>query len=307
MRIAVTGANGLVGLAVCTEAARQGFVPIGVVRSQESAASLRAAGVHAEIVPQLHDRTLVGALQGADAVLHLAQIGKQTTTETFEHVNIDGTRSVIEAARRAGVRRVAYFSGLGVAHYGMTRHCTNAYFLSKLACEVELFRSGLEHTVFRPSYIVGPGSGFLRSLLREMEAGELTRVGDGQYRLQPIALQDVAQLVLAALQRPVEQIPCVYDLVGPEPISFNQLLSRLGEHAHALGRRIEYRVREVAVDEAMRQARSSGYRGMRGDDLDCLLCDEVSDPVPLERLLGRSLTPLDAALEAALQTSDEAH
>jgi hypothetical protein len=42
---------------------------------------------------------------------------------------------------------------------------------------------------------------------------------------------------------------------------------------------------------------------MLPDELDCLLCDEVSDPAPLESLLGRSLTPLDEALAAAVRAA----
>ena len=42
---------------------------------------------------------------------------------------------------------------------------------------------------------------------------------------------------------------------------------------------------------------------MLPDELDCLLCDEVSDPAPLEALLGRRLLPLDEALAAAVRAA----
>jgi hypothetical protein len=71
--------------------------------------------------------------------------------------------------------------------------------------------------------------------------------------------------------------------------------------ARALGRPAEFRVREVPVAEAERLARAGGYRGMLADELDCLLCDEVSDPTPLVALLGRPLLPLDEALAAAVR------
>ena len=64
------------------------------------------------------------------------------------------------------------------------------------------------------------------------------------------------------------------------------------------------RVREVAIAEAQRQSRGpAGYQGMGPDELDCLLCDEVSDAAPLEALLGRQLTPLDEALAAAVRAA----
>jgi hypothetical protein len=55
------------------------------------------------------------------------------------------------------------------------------------------------------------------------------------------------------------------------------------------------------VEEAERRAASGGYRGLLADELDCLLCDEVGDPGPLEALLGRFLTPLDEAVDKAVR------
>lgn len=296
-RIALTGASGLVGLEVCRAATARGYAALGLVRNDDAAERVRRTGAETARVAGLAVPELARAFVGAQAVVHFAQIGKEEHGETFEAVNVGGTRAVIEAARQAGVRRIVYFSGLGVAHYGMTRHCTNAYFLSKLTCEVDLQRSGIESVVFRPSYIVGPGGHFLPRLVREIESGEVERVGDGEYRMQPIAVKDAAALVVAAIERPPGAQPSVFDLVGPEPITYNAFLARVAATA---GRPATFRVREVPIEDAMRQARGPGYRGMRVDDLDCVLCDEVSEPRALEALLGRALTSLDDLLRAAL-------
>jgi nucleoside-diphosphate-sugar epimerase len=233
--------------------------------------------------------------------VHLAQIGAERGGATFEAVNIGGTQRLIEAARRAAVSRVIYFSGLGVAHYGLVRRCTNPYFLSKLAAEVELYRSDRETVVFRPSYIVGPGDSFLPPRLAEMAGGEVEQPSDGAYRLQPIAVGDAIELVLAAIARPPSPGATVFDLVGPEAVTYAQLLERLARAARAEGRPAAYGVREIPIPEVDRQAAAGGYRGLSPAEVDCLLCDEVSDPAPLEALLGRALTPLDEALAAALK------
>ncbi len=157
--------------------------------------------------------------------------------------------------------------------------------------------------VFRPSYIVGPGDAFVPTLLKAMATGEVERPGDGSYRVQPIAVADAAALVLAAIQRPGRAGPRVFDLVGPEPLAYARFLDRLAAVARAQGRPADYRVREVPIEEADRQARKGGYQGMHEDALDCLLCDEVSDPAPLEALGGRLLTPLDESLAAAVRAA----
>lgn len=300
IRIVVTGANGFVGRHVVQAAAARGWEAVGIVRHGEGARIVREAGGRPRLMPGLEAEPLAAAFEGARAVVHLAQIGAERGVATYEGVNLGGVRAVLEAMRRAGVPRIVFLSGLGVAHYGMTERCTNRYFLSKLTCEVELFRSDRESVVFRPSYILGPGGELIRGLLREMAEGEVERVGDGRYRLQPILVRDAAALILAAAEREGRH-PAAYDLVGPEPLTYASFLDRVAAVARKHGKGGAYRVREIAAAEAARQAAAGGYREMLPDQLDCLLCDEVSDPRPLEALLGGFLTPLDDALAAAIR------
>jgi NADH dehydrogenase len=299
-RIAVTGANGFVGRHLVRHAVSCGWEVVGVVRSEAASQAVREdGGSPCEIVGR-DPEALVRAFDGCQAVVHLAQIGAERGGSTYQAVNIGLTERILDDARHAGVPRAVYFSGLGVARYGMKQRCTNAYFLSKLAAETILFRSGLEGVVFRPSYVIGPGAPLALQVLDAMKGGELERPGDGSYRMQPIAVGDVAALVLAAVGRPPASFPTVFDLVGPEPVSYAALLERLTGVAQRLDRGGSLRVREVEIARAERQARAGGYQGMLADELDCLLCDEVADAAPLEALLGRALVPLDEALAAAL-------
>jgi nucleoside-diphosphate-sugar epimerase len=303
-RIAVTGANGFVGRHLVIAARAASWDVVGIVRSREAAEAVERAGARPAMVPSLDAAALAPAFAGADAIVHLAQIGAGHA-DAYETVNVEGTREVADAAARARVPRIAYLSGLGVAHYGMTRRTTNRYFLSKLGAERALFRSPLAVDVFRPSYVVGAGDHLVRALVAEIAGGSVERPGDGAYRMQPIAVADAtAALLAAASGTPREDPPHrVYDLVGPEPISYDALVARVAARARAQGRPDRYATRAVAIEEADRQARAGGYRGMEPDELDCLLCDEIADPEPLARLLGRPLIGLDAALDAAIAAS----
>jgi NADH dehydrogenase len=298
-RIAVTGANGFVGRHLLRRAAVEGSQPVGIVRSEDAARLVVEASGTPARVPELTPDSLSAAFAGAQVVVHLAQIGSERGEATYDAVNVGGTKAVIEACRGVGVPRVVFFSGLGVARYGMSRRCTNRYFLSKLSAEVELFRSGLECFVFRPSYIVGPGRGFVSGLAREIASGEVVLPGDGSYRMQPIAVADAVSAILAAAERR-HGGPTVFDLVGPEPLSALAFVERVSAALRARGIDGGYRLRQIPIDEADRQAAAGGYRGMLPDELDCLLCDEVADHRPLAELLGHSLIPLDEALAAAV-------
>jgi NADH dehydrogenase len=302
-RIAITGANGFIGRHLVRHAVAAGYEVEGVVRSQAGVEVVRESGGHPVHLVGRDPEALVHALDGCLAVVHLAQIGAERGGQTYEAINIGLTERVLEDARHAGVPRVVYFSGLGVARYGMSPRSSNAYFLSKLAAETIVFRSGLEAVVFRPSYVVGPGDSFVPTVLRAMSEGAVERPGDGSYRVQPIAVADAASCVLAAVERPAGSFPSVFDLVGPEAVSYARLLERLAQVARALSRPAVLRVRDIPIEEADRRARAGGYQGMLPDELDCLLCDEVSDPAPLASLLARPLTPLDEALAAAVRAA----
>jgi nucleoside-diphosphate-sugar epimerase len=304
-RLALTGAGGFVGRHVISAAAAEGWEVAGLVRSEESARTVTYAGGAPVMVRTLTADAMAPVFAGAAAVVHLAQIGSEKEGETYDAVNVEGTRAVAAAARAAGVPRIVYFSGLGVAHYGIVPRTTDRYFLSKLRAEAALFESGLEVLVFRPSYIVGPRDGFVTSLLKQMAEGEVEQVGDGTYRMQPVAVRDAAAAVVAGIGGPTPA-PApgrgphrVIDLVGPQAVTFRDFVAALAAAARERRRPAEYRIRTLSVEEADQRAREG--KGMPPEELDCLLCDEIGDARPLEALLGRFLTPLDEALSAAVR------
>jgi nucleoside-diphosphate-sugar epimerase len=224
---------------------------------------------------------------------------------------VKGTRRVVTAAAAAGAARVVMFSGLGVARYGLGPRTTNPYFRSKLQAEQELFTSSLEAVVFRPSYILGAGDGFVPHLLGQARRGAVELPGDGAYRMQPVAVEDAAAAILAAAHpgaaervffsaRPRHR---VFDLVGPEPLAVRTFVERVGAAAQASGAAGAVTIRSVPFAEADAAAAGGGWHGMPADELDCLLCDEVADPAPLAQLLGRPLTPVDDALARALSSA----
>jgi len=289
-KIAIVGANGFVGRHLVERLAGTGSVAVGIVRSEEGAGLVERLGGTPVRVSDLHRAStdaLVPALAGCDGLVYTASVSPGPGA--VDRTDPAGLVNVLGACREAGVPRFVYLSGLGIAHYGMNPHCTNDYFLSKMAGEVALFRSPLIATVFRPSYIFGPGDEFLSPLVRRMAASsEIEIPGSGEYRLQPISVRDAARAILAALDPGEPAEPRVLDLVGPEVISYAALIGRL---ASPLGRPVTVRGRRV--QEAIAEARASGYFGLRAHDLACLLCDEVSDSREIERLVGERLESLD--------------
>ncbi len=298
--IAIIGANGFVGRHLVALLTAQRRPALGVVRSEHGARVVSEYGGTPFRVPDLQVKSLEGlapALQGCAGLVYTAAVAAPSSG-ALDRTDPSGLVNVISACRESGVPRIVFLSGLGIAHYGMNPHCTNPYFLAKMAGEVTLFRSGLEVTVLRPSYIFGTGDEFLSPLIQRMSGAAAVEIpGDGAYRLQPVSVRDAARAILASLDAEAPAPHRVVDLVGPEMISFRALVGRV-----AVSMRQSTAILERPVEEALAQARASGYFGLRPHDLACLLCDEVSDPRPVEALLGGPLETLD---EMVLRTITE--
>jgi NADH dehydrogenase len=288
-KIAIVGANGLVGRHTLEFGRRLGMSVVGIVRSEVGARLVQSLGGTAVRVADLGRpamATLSPALSGCDGLVYTASV---STGISADRTDPSGLVNVMAACREQGVKRLVFLSGLGVTHYGMNVHCTNSYFLGKLAGEVELFRSDLAITVFRPSYILGAGDEFLTPLMGRIERESAIEIpGDGSYRLQPVSANDAARAILGALERD-HLPPRVVDLVGPETLSYRSLVGRV---ASIVGHPVE--IKERPIDQVLVRARESSYFGMTATDLACLLCDEVSDARATENLAGGTLETLDA-------------
>src|SRR4051812_27504335 len=118
MKIAITGGHGFVGRHLAER------FPIDDV-----VAVSRRSGVAIDDVD-----ALAAAFEGCEVVAHCAGINREIGSQTYQRVHIDGTRAVVEAARRAGVKRIVMLSFLRARP-----DCDSPYHESKWAAE-ELVR-----------------------------------------------------------------------------------------------------------------------------------------------------------------------
>ena len=119
--------------------------------------------------------------------------------------------------------------------------------------------------------------------------------------MQPVAVRDAAAAVLAGgaprrLPRAGRRRHRVFDLVGPQPMTYREFVDALARGRPRAAAPADFRVREIAGRGGGPPGARGRVQGMPPDELDCLLCDEVADPRPLEALLGRFL---DAARRGA--------
>ena len=221
MRVLVTGGTGLVGAAV-SRALRDHGHAVRILARAESGEARRSFG---EVEFQRGDvgdaLSVKGAAEGCDAVVHLAGImHEQPPEQTFTRINVEGTRNVLQEARRAGVRRLVYMSSLG-AERGQS-----AYHQSKLRGEeaVRLFAG--EWTIIRPGNVYGPGVGTIALFLRLVRTLPVVpAIGDADQRFQPIWVGDLAEAVARTVKRS-DLAGKVLELAGSDTTSQRELFER---------------------------------------------------------------------------------
>jgi NADH dehydrogenase len=221
--VLVTGGTGFIGPHV-VHAMRARDIPVrALVRDPGRASRLTSWG--AELATgDVTDRTsLSAACEGVDAVVHQVAIIKGSK-QAFESVMEQGTRNIVAAAQAAGVRRFVLASALGLDERSKD---AVPYFAAKWQMEKAVRESGLEHVIFRPSFVFGSDGGVLPTFIRLARYAPVTPIiGPGRQRLQPIWVEDLAEYYARALTEPAAANR-TFDLGGPEAVSWNEFWERL--------------------------------------------------------------------------------
>jgi UDP-glucose 4-epimerase len=276
--ILVTGGSGFIGSHVVDSLLAAGRTP--------RIYDLRASAYHADVPTVLGDlcelERLCDAMDGCDAVIHLAAAADVNEVLAdpveAERRNARGTLQVLEAARRAGVRRVVYASTIWTYsdtpaechHESLPLHPpAHLYTATKLAGELychsygELY--GIEHTILRFGIPYGPRArpaAVVPAFVGRALAGEaLTIAGDGSQSRRFVYVEDLADGVVRALAPAAANR--TYNLVGTEDVTVRQIAEAVRaavgdvEICHSPGRTGDFAGAPVSAERA---AEELGWR-----------------------------------------------
>ena len=221
MKVVVTGGTGFVGPHVVRALAASGHDLKLLVRDATRSRELPGQPVVGEMTNAVSLHT---AVEGADAVVHLVAI-RQGRDEEFKRIMEQGTRDLVEAAKQAGLKRFILMSALGTSEE--TKDLV-PYYHAKWEMEQAVKASGLEHVIFRPSFVFGRDGGILPTFRKLAKVTPVTPIiGSGEQRIQPIWVDDVAAYFAAAVTR-AEPVPNrTFELGGPEVVSWNEFWEKL--------------------------------------------------------------------------------
>jgi nucleoside-diphosphate-sugar epimerase len=293
-KIAITGANGFLGMHTIEKAIRNKWDVVAVVRREAALRKVENLGATGKIACLNDEKKLEVIFREVDAVIHLAGI-VSPEQGNFEEINVNGTRSVINAAEKAHIYRLITPSGLGVSQYGIKDWATNDYFYSKKRIEELLDNSSLSHVIFRPSYIIGPNDELIPMLVEQMFSGTITIVGTGKVPMQPIYVGDVTDIFLTAIT--TEHLnKNIYDLVGNRILNMLELV----QLAEKILRRLNNNVPEISYT-FLNAYEAVEAIGLSKEEIDVMFADELGNPNPIQSdFLQKPLKPIKKAIEEAI-------
>ena len=221
MKVLVTGATGFVGPAVANAIVDAGH-EVRVLERKPG--SWRKAGIRCQEAVQgdMTDAdTLRRAAADREVVVHLVAI-RQGKPEQFQRIMVEGTRNLLAAS--TGAKRFVLMRALGTTEE--TKDLV-PYYGAKWQEEVDVKASGLEHVIFRPSFIFGRDGGILPTFLKLAKLAPVTGVvGSGTQRIQPILIDDVGAYFAASVDKP-GAAGQTFELGGPDVVDWDELWRRI--------------------------------------------------------------------------------
>lgn len=243
-RVLLTGGTGFIGSHLLEALCAQGVHVRALVRRPHDVARVARLGAEAVATNLLAVEALAAAMQGVNVVFHVAAATCARTEAEYQRVNVEGTRAVVEAIRRARPRprRLVYVSSLaavGPARAGVpvgpdSVPCPlTAYGRSKLAGErVCLAASGeLEVVALRAPAVYGPRERHLYRYVRLAQGGVVPVPRGPERRVQFLYVGDLVEALLRAATVP--HSTGVYHVAEPRAYTWGEIVQVL---AQALGR-----------------------------------------------------------------------
>lgn len=227
LRVFVAGSTGFLGKYVIRELLKKKYAVRALVRpgSEHQLDGLPVEHAFGDITDTV---SLDVGMRGCDVVINLVGIIREFPKRgvTYQRLHVDGTKTLLELAKKHKISRFLQMSSLGTRPSATTQ-----YYRTKYQGERLVIESGLKYTIFRPSMMFGKeDSSFNIIAMFIKTTGTATIYGDGDYRVQPVYVEDVAKVVANAIGEK-KAIGKVYDLGGLRTYTYRHITETIADAA----------------------------------------------------------------------------
>ncbi len=228
--VTIFGGSGFVGRYAVRALARRGWRVRAASRRPDLAGHLQPMGavgqIHAVQANMRFPGSLAQAVAGADAVVISVGVLASTGRQTFDAIHVEGPRAVARAAREAGVKHLVHISAIGADPSSSSK-----YARTKAEGERAVLAEFPNAVILRPSIVFGAEDEFFNRFAAMARMSPLLPlIGGGATRFQPIFVGDLGEAIAAAVEGGATP-GTVYEIGGPETLSFRELLDRTLEYA----------------------------------------------------------------------------
>ncbi|HEY5118306.1 MAG TPA: NAD-dependent epimerase/dehydratase family protein [Anaerolineales bacterium] len=217
----VTGSFGFIGRHITQRLLARGQTVLTITTHPDKP---NPFGSEVEALPYAFDypKELEASLRGADVLYNTYWIRFEYGEMTYARA-LYNTATLFECARKAGVKRIVH---IGVT--GSSESSPLPYYRSKAAQERLLREAGVPYGIVRPTLVFGEGDILVNNIARLMRVFPVFPIfGDGRYEVQPVHVDDVADLALICTQAPGSGM---VDAIGPERFAFKDFLRLIAEN-----------------------------------------------------------------------------
>lgn len=242
MTVIITGVTGFLGRNIAESLVKEGMVVIGTGRSQLVGGNLKALGVDFRPA-DIRASNFIQALSPADCLIHCAgKTGDWGDYRDFYQVNVEGTRNVINAAKKHGIGRIIFISTPSIYYNGKDRLSISesdplpakqrsAYAKTKLMAESELMAlkdDDFQVMIFRPRAVFGPyDSTFVPRILTMGRKKRFPLINGGRALVDITCVENLVDAVQRAMIAPDRAWNEVYNLTNGEPVTIKDWFSRM--------------------------------------------------------------------------------
>ena len=217
------------------------------------------------------EKTLLQKFKNSDAIIHLVGIGKQSVKIDYDMVNVEFTKHIVNLSKKAKIKKIVYTSGLGVSS-----NSSLGYFISKYKAEKIIINSGLDYTIFRPSYVVGKDDLFTKDLKKQIKNGQIKLPGSGSYSIQPIHINDVVKVIFQSITTRKFRNKII-DLVGPDHVTFAQYVKLFAKGTNTS-------IKKTSLEDLYHDAITNPKSNLGVDDLNILIGNFKGDHTKLRKI-----------------------